>query len=103
MTTAMILLSELQVKQLEAVQMETLNLSRNEISEIVPCAFCPCLKLTHLDLSHNLLTDIDLAFGEEDSKYENIKFLDVSHNMIQVEVKTIFPFELSRKTFVLGN
>ena len=69
--------------------MESLDLSRNNISLISACAFCSCLKLTKLDLSQNFLTHIDRAFG--DNLYEEMKFLDLSRNMIQVEVKTVSP------------
>merc|ERR1719464_644363 len=73
--------------------METLDLSRNNISQLVDCAFCSCSKLTKLDLSQNLLTNIDQAFG--DNQFEEMKFLDLSRNMIQVEeitkVITKFP------------
>ena len=77
---------------LDIVQMERLELSRNRIAEIAHCAFCPCLRLAKLDLSHNLLTNIAHAFG--DSRHESLNILDLSHNMIQVEVKMIFPSAL---------
>ena len=77
------------VTKLENDQMESLDLSRNNISLISACAFCSCLKLTKLDLSQNFLTHIDRAFG--DNQYEEMKFLDLSRNMIHVEVKNFSP------------
>ena len=77
------------VTKLENDQMESLDLSRNNISQLADCAFCSCLKLTKLDLSQNFLTNIDPAFG--DNQFEEMKILDLSRNMIQVEVKTVSP------------
>ena len=77
------------VTKLENDQMESLDLSRNNISQLVDCAFCSCFKLTKLDLSQNFLTNIDQAFGG--NQFEEMKFLDLSRNMITVEVKIVSP------------
>ena len=89
------------VTKLENDQLERLDLSRNKISQLADCAFCSCSKLTKLDLSQNFLTHIDRAFG--DSQFEELKFLDLSRNMIQVEVKIVSPPYFLGKSFVLGN
>ena len=78
------------VTKLENDQMESLDLSRNNITQLADCAFCSCLKLAELDLSQNFLTNnIARAFG--DNQFEEMKFLDLSRNMIQVEVKLVSP------------
>ena len=77
-----------QVDKLDMMQIEVLNLSRNKIQDIADCAFCLSTKLTHIDISQNGLLEIGNIFGSQ--IYENLKYFSLSHNMIQVPVKT-FP------------
>jgi len=72
------------VDKLDMIQIEVLNLSRNKIEKMEDCAFCSCTKLTHIDVSRNVLMKIGNSFGEEERRYEKLKYFDLSHNMIQV-------------------
>ena len=73
------------------IQIEVLNLSRNKIEKMEDCAFCSCTKLTHIDVSRNVLMEIGNSFGREQQRYEKVKYFDLSHNLIQVPVQKIVP------------
>ena len=84
------------------MQIEELNLSKNKIEKIADCAFCMSSKLTHISLASNQLVKIEKMFGNQ--SYEKVKYLNLSHNMIQIQVKPIsspYPSFLWQKFFVL--
>ena len=71
------------------MQIEVLDLSRNRIESIAECAFCSCSKLTHIDISSNGLLELGNMFG--DRRYEKLKYLSLSHNLLQVPVNKTSP------------
>ena len=79
------------------MQIEVLDLSRNRIESIAECAFCSCSKLTHIDISSNGLLELGNMFG--DRRYEKLKYLSLSHNLLQVPVNKTSPLTPAPDSF----
>ena len=72
--------------------LEILDLSNNNIVNIIPLLNCGLYNLINLNLSNNKISSID-CFGEKSKDLRNLKFLDLSNNSIKslsnIDIKTL--------------